>query len=76
VTRVTRRTAVPLLVSLVAPGAACSGDRPAGPLPPAQCGARATQGAGAPGFALLFGASRGAPLPLAIEPRLTIIRIR
>ena len=43
VTRVTRRTAVPLLVSLVAPGAACSGDRPAGPLPPAQCGARATQ---------------------------------
>src|SRR3989442_1552404 len=37
---------------------------------------RALQGAGAPGFALLFSASGGAPLPLAIEPRLTIIRIR
>ena len=75
-TRVTRRTAVPLLVSLVAAGAACSGDHPAGPVPPAQCGARAMQGAGAHGFALLFSASGGAPLPLAIEPRLTIIRIR
>jgi len=37
---------------------------------------RALQRGGAAGFGLLFTGSGGAPLPLAVAPRLNIIRIR
>src|SRR5438094_2015401 len=39
----TRRTLMQLTAVLLAPAAACSGDRPAGPDPLAACGGRATQ---------------------------------
>ena len=39
----TCRTLIQLAGVLIAPVAACSGDRPAGPDPLAQCGSRATQ---------------------------------
>src|SRR5437667_914616 len=41
--RTTRRTLVQLTAVLIAPVAACSGDRPAGPDPLAACGSGATQ---------------------------------
>src|SRR2546422_9182730 len=41
--RMTCRTLIQLAGVLIAPVAACSGDRPAGPDPLAPCGSRATQ---------------------------------